>query len=158
MLTFKPYTAERHDECIELFKSNVPKFFDASETDDYSNYLKQHGGEDYWCAFIQNQLVGAGGIFVRPNGVGRLVWGMIRQDLHRKGYGKQLIVFRLKKLASIPGVETIQLDTTQYNPGFFRRFGFCEVSVKENFYCPGLHSHEMELKLDSDARKMIIGL
>jgi len=68
------------------------------------------------------------------------------------------MVFRLKKLASIPGVESIQLDTTQYNPGFFSRFGFRELSVKENFYCPGLHSHEMELTLDSDARKMIIGL
>lgn len=156
MLDFKPYSVKYRGECIDLFKSNVPKFFNALEVDEYSNYLDAYVSDNYWCGFDRNELICAGGIYVREGGIGRLVWGIVKQEHQKKGYGKQLLVFRLKKLVLTSDVSVIQLETSQLNPGFFSRFGFFETAVKENFYGPGLHSHEMELKLDLDSRKRIL--
>jgi predicted GNAT family N-acyltransferase len=158
MLSFEPYSPADREFCVEIFRSNIPKYFDENETAEYSNYLDNYVSDNYWCAYDGQELVGAGGIWIRPDGIGRLVWGIIHLRQHRKGYGRQLLHFRLKKLASTPSLEIVQLDTGQHNPGFFNRFGFQEFSVKQDHYGPGLHSHEMELRLESNTRREILAL
>lgn len=103
-----------------------------------------------------SDLVGAGGVWIRSDGIGRLVWGIIKHEHHRKGYGRELAHFRLKQLALVPELERIQLETSQHNPGFFKRLGFVETSVKKDSYHAGLHSHNMELKLDAVSRQRIL--
>lgn len=158
MLIFHPYTSDYRKNCLDVFRSNVPKFFHEAEINEYTNYLDNYVSNNYWCCFNEDSFLGAGGIWVRPDGIGRLVWGMIRFDKHRKGFGRQLIQFRLKKLASISLVEIIQLDTSQHNTEFYKRFGFRELSVKQDFYGPGLHSYEMELNLTPEKRQELITL
>jgi ribosomal-protein-alanine N-acetyltransferase len=158
MLTFQSYTSNMRQRCIEIFRSNVPKFFLEHEVADYARFLDNIAPNNYWCAFDGEIIVGAGGIWVRSDGIGRLVFGIVRRDLHLKGYGRQLVNFRLKKLAEQPNLEIVQLDTSQHNPGFFKRFGFRELSAVENKYGPGLHSHAMELRLDSESRRKIQAL
>jgi N-acetylglutamate synthase-like GNAT family acetyltransferase len=155
VITFENYTKNEREECIGLFKSNQPKFFAPDELQDFTTYLDKYI-EKFWCMKIDGVLIGAGGIRVRADNVGRLCWGIIHADLHRKGFGSQLLRFRLQQLALIPDLPTIQLDTSQYNPDFFKRFGFVEISKSENLYGPGLHSHEMELLLTPENRQKLI--
>ena len=156
MLQFNPYEPSDRDQCLRLFQSNVPRFFHPSEEAEYETYLDQHAPGNYWCALQDGSPVGCGGIRIRPDGIGRLVWGMIHRDHHRQGLGQALLQFRLRQLAESPEVKIIQLETSQYNPGFFRRFGFSEFKKTEDLYGPGLDSHEMEFKMTDEVRARLL--
>jgi len=158
MLTFQPYSSVMRQNCVDIFRSNVPNFFSDHEIAEYEQYLDRYAQKNYWGAFDNTLLVGAGGIWVRADGVGRLVYGIIQRDLHLKGYGRQLLHFRLKKLAELPDLQVIQLDTSQHNPEFFKRFGFTEIAVTENKYGSGLHSQQMELRLNPVTRRKLLEL
>lgn len=147
MLEFRPYEAQYKELCLAAFDSNTPKFFDTSERESYANYLDAYAHEYYWCVFQGEEMLGAGGYYLKPDGIARLVWGLIETTKHRQGFGRELLNFRLQEIAKHPDVHAIQLDTSQHNPRFFNRFGFVEKDYKPDFYGPGLHSYEMELEL-----------
>lgn len=157
MIEFKSYSPIFREACLEAFDSNCPKFFDPSERDLYANYLDQKAAqEDYWVVLKDDLFLGAGGYYFSKPDTVRLVWGLIHHSFHHQGYGTSLLNFRLKQIALNPKAQIIRLDTTQYNPDFFSRFGFKELEVKPNHYGPGLHSHEMELILDDCKRKALL--
>lgn len=90
-------------------------------------------------------LLGCGGICITPARGGGLCFGMIRNDLHKKGLGSVLLSYRLIKLLENTSVQSVLLDTSQYNPEFYQKFGFTLVETKENFYGQGLHRNDMRL-------------
>lgn len=153
MLKYEKYSQDYKARCLEAFDSNVPKFFAASERDFYLDFLEKHAYENYWCLLEGEDFIGAGGYYFPNPGVARLVWGIIDEKFHRQGYGSKLLNFRLKSIANDPTVKFIRLDTSQFNPEFFSRFGFRELSSTADYYAPGLHSHEMELIVDDAFRK-----
>jgi ribosomal protein S18 acetylase RimI-like enzyme len=101
-------------------------------------------------------FIGAGGFWIGENGTARLCYGIIHALHHKKGFGRAMVEFRLRKLVSNDSVKCIRLDTSQHNPGFFNRFGFSEIEVKPDAYAPGLHAHEMELVLSPATRKHVL--
>jgi ribosomal protein S18 acetylase RimI-like enzyme len=40
----------------------------------------------------------------------------------------------------------VQIDTSQRSKGFFEKHGFEAKNVTENYYAPGLHRVDMELR------------
>ncbi|NBV72268.1 MAG: N-acetyltransferase, partial [Burkholderiaceae bacterium] len=152
----KLYNGKYHTLCLDAFASNIPIFFSQHELDEYATFLSKNAADNYWCIFDNEQFIGAGGFWVSENGSARLCYGIIHALHHKKGFGRALVEYRLRKLASNDSVKCIGLDTSQHNPGFFKRFGFGEIEVKPDAYAPGLHAHEMELVLSPTNRKHIL--
>ncbi len=155
-MKIREYQPEDQQACINIFNSNVPKFFLPEELNGFEEFLDKMAVGAYWVLEETGEILACGGIGVR-NSEGRLHFGMVSNSCHHKGIGSRLMKYRLAKLIERPEVKAISLDTTQHNPGFFNRFGFVETSVKLDAYGPGLHRHDMrwELPDNVDERKVL---
>lgn len=145
-MKIREYITADRDACIEMLKSNIPKFFLPKEVKDYEDFLDTMALGTYWVLENKGSIIACGGIGARES-EGRLHFGLVEKSWHRKGVGSVLLKFRLAKLVQNSNVKAISLDTTQYNPEFFSKFGFQETSIQENYYGPALHRHDMRLVL-----------
>ena len=95
-------------------------------------------------------IVGCGGYAIDQDEPGRadLCWGMVRQEKHRRGYGRTLVHARIDAAKRDPAVRVIALDTSQHTTGFYERFGFRVTKVEPDGYGPGLDRCEMRLELN----------
>lgn len=132
--------------CIDIFMSNVPKFFFEHELKDFQDYLKAYALNSYWVLEHKGKIVACGGIAVKAN-EGSLCFGLVHSASHKMGLGSQLLSYRIDRLREIAEVEYIRLDTVQHNPGFFEKFGFKVIQKIPNHYGPGLDKYEMRLDL-----------
>lgn len=145
MLVFHPYCTDYFQSCLEMFKRNIPDYFHESETEDFIKYLESFADGQYWVCEKNGKTIGAGGIRVVGD-VGRLVYGFIDPDYHRQGFGRELLNFRLQKLAEIFEVKTIKIDTTPQSSGFFKNCGFTEDRIIQNGISDGLDMVDMSLR------------
>ncbi len=100
----------------------------------------------YFVLFDSNEVKACGGYHVNEKkSIERLSWGMVHRQFHKRGFGKQLLKFRLQKLRTdFPGVD-IMLDTSQHTYRFFERFGFEVEHITPDGYGVGLDRYEMRL-------------
>lgn len=156
-MTIREYTVHDRQPCIDIFTSNIPDFFIEVEIPEFKSFLDTNALGAYWVLENADDIIACGGIGTRGS-EGRLHFGMVKREWHRKGIGSTLLKFRLAKLIGNPSVEAISLDTSQHNPKFFGKFGFRETSIQENYYGPSLHRHDMrwELPKSSDLRKILV--
>lgn len=146
--TIRPYLESDLAACLSLFASNCPPYFDLTERADYAQFLRDLDDRgSYFVLELGGEVLACGGVFVRPDGVGGLSWGMVRQDRHRQGLGTRLTDFRLERLRPLPGVREVQIDTSQHTEGHYARHGFVVTSRREDGFAPGLHEIRMSLHL-----------
>lgn len=148
-MKFTRYNHTLHFErCIEMFNSNVPKYFAPSEEDEFKEWLRKHEEEPYWVVETEEgELVGCGGIYFAeehtkskaefPNEVG-FAWGMVDNPYHKKGYGKALSLFRLNYLKENHPKRPIVLRTSQHTYGFFEKLGFSTLEYIKDGWEPGM--------------------
>ena len=151
----RPFTIDDTDRCLELFMSNVPKFFDEKDLEDFKYYLANHDGQQIVIEDPSGQILACGGTWVKGN-TGRLSWGMVAKDHHGQGVGKLLTRERLKALSKL--CDTVEIDTSQETEGFYKRLGFETYAVEKGVHGrgengDGLDSVLMRLKFDSTSRK-----
>jgi ribosomal-protein-alanine N-acetyltransferase len=155
MLTLREYKPADRNACVEIFKSNLPKFFAAEELAFFETWLNgQDEGvvaysnakaEYYYVAEDENKLVGCGGFYIaREEAVARMAWGMVENSLHKKGIGKALLKYRIENISSLHPGCMISLDTTQHSFSFFEKFGFVTTKVQKDFYTLGMDRYDME--------------
>lgn len=153
----RPYTEADENGCLEVFGSNVPKYFSEGERAEYLAFLRDP--EDRGTYFVMErggEIVGCGGYYIKSDGKGGgLTWGMVRRELHGTGLGKRLLLERLFRLAQTPGLESIALDTSQHTFGFFEKLGFVTQKITPNGYWDGLDRYDMKLSLGEAARQRI---
>lgn len=153
-MEFRNYQPSDRAACINLFTSNVPVFFDPSELVLFENFLSkiesgltgkpENKEEHYYVALNNGSIVGCGGIALRDSGdVVCMAWGMVDNALHKQGFGRELLKFRLQKMEEIYPEAKIVLDTTQHSFRFFEKFGFNITKITEDFYAPGMHRYDM---------------
>ncbi len=152
----RPYTPADRDACLEIFTSNMPRYFVAAERSAFANYLDEHS-ESYWVIVDRDGAGGSiacGGIYYqRQLRTARLCWGMVHSGHHKRGVGRLLLLLRLERICGEPGIDAIQFDTSQHTFGFFEKLGFVTDGITENSYAPGLHRYDMTLKLTESARE-----
>jgi N-acetylglutamate synthase-like GNAT family acetyltransferase len=151
-MTFRNYQASDKEKCLELFRSNTPKFFAPHEETEFASYLEHP--HYYFVLEQEGQLLGCGGYGI-SNHQGYLAWGMVKQSQHSTGLGKRLLLERLNLIAQHQDVTKILLDTSQHTFGFFEKLGFVTQTVTEDGYASGLHRYDMELGLDKGSRNII---
>ena len=142
-MLIRSYSIQDKQACLEVFSSNIPKFFAENELDEFAIFLDSDTST-YLVVESEGKIYGCGGYYFR-DGVGRLCWGMVKKDSHRSGFGSALITARLNRLFIEHGVDIVAIDTSQYSSGFFEHFGFRTENVSENGLAAGLHKYEMTL-------------
>lgn len=153
MTTIRPYTSADREACLQLFRSNMPKFFDPTELPLFERFLSaqelgvsgktEHRNEHYFVLLDGETIVGCGGIALKDNNTVCMAWGMVDNSLHKKGYGARLLEYRIAKSRELYPTAKIGLDTTQHSEGFFARFGFKTWKVTADFYASGMDRYDM---------------
>jgi [ribosomal protein S18]-alanine N-acetyltransferase len=146
----RKYTESDKSQCIEAFKTNVPKFFTKAEIRDFTDFLDKvdENTEDsrviYYVVTLDDQIIGCGGIGCYPKkSEASLCWGLMEAKFHRQGHGKEFLKFRLNEIKShFPNCK-IKIDTTQSSAPFFAKYGFETVKITKDFYAEGLDRHDM---------------
>jgi RimJ/RimL family protein N-acetyltransferase len=166
----RPWRPADRAACLALLDANSPRFFGPSDRADYLRFLA-NPDRPYWVMIGSDPsaadagagtgtgtVVGCGGAAVAPvERVGFLTYGMVDPTRHGQGLGTLLTRFRLRWLAAQPGIDRVLIDTSNETEGFYARFGFRTLRVIRDAYAPGLHQHDMELRLDAARRRALLG-
>src|SRR5437867_7782445 len=128
-MSFRPYTPADKAACLAIFDSNAARFFSPSDREDFEAFLQNPPGFFGVLCDEKEMIIGCGGIGVRPGTTHAvLTWGMIHADFQGRGWGKELTLARLRKLADLPAVTKVVLSTTQEAAGFYEKMGFQVLS------------------------------
>lgn len=143
----RPYRPEDLGAVVNVFRSNIPKYFTPPEEPGLHEFLGTAHVEDYYVLEMDGEVVGAGGIAyndIDPPTVS-LCWGMVRQDHLGTGLGKALTEFRIAlSREKYPGLP-ITLGTSQHTEGFYEKYGFRTVEHTPNGFGPGIDNCRMRL-------------
>lgn len=140
------YEKAYKSDCIDVFKSNMPDSFRESELDEFIDWLDNGIDDDYFVLEVEDKIVGCGGIYKDEmnNEVG-LAWGMIHKEYQGKGYGKELLLYRIEFLKKNFPNKKIILRTTQDTYKFFEKFGFKTIGFTKDGWAEGLDKYVMIL-------------
>ena len=143
----RPFTETDGEHCLALFDSNTPSYFAESERTDFEKFLANPDGR-YFVLEHEGVTVGSGGYAIRAEHQrAKLVWGMVRADLHGHGLGRFLLLFRLREIGRLGHVEIVEIKTSQKSAPFFEKQGFKVIRVVPDEFGPGLHEVEMVKRL-----------
>lgn len=145
-MNYAPYAADYRNACIDVFKSNIPKYFADHELGEFEEWLDKGQTENYYVVLNDTEVIGCGGIYIDPerNKAG-FAWGMIHSDYHKKGIGKEFSLFRIARIRAISNYD-IFLVTSQHTFEFYRKLGFEVLSIEENGFCEGMDKYDMKLE------------
>lgn len=155
-MSIRKYKPFDRSACIEIFNSNIEKYFDHSELVGFESWLdaqdrgvnafKTSLSDHYYVYEVNNKVIACGGFYIysnKPNA--SMTWGMVHNDYHKKGVGKELFEYRVNQVQEAYPQHTIILDTSQHTFKFFERFGFKVVNRTPDGYGNGLDRYDMIL-------------
>ena len=146
----KKYSTSDYDQCVNIFKSNIPEYFAKDELSDFQDYIKnisktKDGWTDsFYILKRDKKLVGCAGLGLnKSKKIATLSWGMVDKNYHRNGIGTQLTNYRLNLLESYNLDLKIRLDTSQHSYLFYEKFGFKIEDIEKDGYEKGMHKYYM---------------
>lgn len=146
----KKYSTSDYDQCVNIFKSNIPEYFAKDELSDFQDYIKNISKtKDGWTDFFyilkrDKKIVGCAGLGLnKSKKIATLSWGMVDKNYHRNGIGTQLTNYRLNLLQSYKLDLKIRLDTSQHSYLFYEKFGFKIEDIEKDGYEKGMHKYYM---------------
>ena len=156
MVSIRPYLAEDRQACLNIFRSNCPKYFDTNEILGLENWLNgqdigqityQTSSADFFYVLETNsEIIACGGFYiVKDKPHANMVWGMVDQSHHKKGYGSLLFQHRINQIKILYPNYAIILDTSQHTFSFFEKFGFKTYKITKDAYGLGLDRYDMSL-------------
>lgn len=132
---------------INLLKLNTPKYFHKDEEQDLINYIDKEI-EDYYVLLLNKEILGGGGInYFKEQKLARLSWDFLHPKIHSKGYGKELVNYRLNKIRENLHFNIVEVRTSQHTYGFYQKCGFTIKEIKNDYWAKGYHLYHMEMKL-----------
>ncbi len=142
------YSKEKFDQCVEIFISNQPKYFAEYELAEFEVFLEKMTTSHPYFVVIDDGMVTACGGYAKFQNQMVLTWGMVRRDLHGKGYGKALTLYRLDVIKAEYANSSVMIDTSQHTKGFYEKQGFVVQSIEKDGYDQGLDKYMMLLTLE----------
>ncbi|UYQ94193.1 GNAT family N-acetyltransferase [Chitinophaga horti] len=140
-----PYTPAHREDCLTAFHSNRPKYFTEEEVLLFTNWLDQHGDDNFFVMEHEGKIVACGGVFHdAKQAVAGLAWGMVHQDYHKKGFGKLFTLFRIDLMRQLFPDFLHQMNTTQHTVAFYEKMGFHTVKITPDGFAPGYDRYDME--------------
>jgi len=143
LVSWRSFDRGDREACLALFDSNVPDFFHEGERPEFEAFLDDLPGP-YLVLLRDGAIVACGGYALHDRATAAdLCWGIVRRDLHGRGFGRELTEGRIARAVADPRVTEIALKTSQHTVGFYERLGFVTLSVEIDGYGPGLDRCEM---------------
>ncbi len=131
----------------------MPLYFADEELPLFDNFLDRDVSTrgPYYLICDKDVIVGCGGIALNnptkytnePHVI--MTWGMVNNSHHKQGFGKQLLLHRIKQAQELYPNIKIALGTTQYTFPFFEKYGFKTVFFETDHWAKGLDLYQMEL-------------
>ena len=120
----------------------MPIYFAEDEVSLFKKYLQKK--DIHYYLLFEKKIIASGGYgFNKKEKTIDLTWGMVNSHMHKKGYGKILLNYRIKKIAKdFPNIN-ITLNTSQKTFKFYENFGFQVKKITKNFYRKGLDRYDM---------------
>lgn len=140
----RQYRESDIDAVVEIFRSNIPKYFGPSEEPELREFLAAFG-ELYSVIEVDGNVVGAGGIGLNDDDTVSLCWGMVHREHLGTGVGKILTQYRIERSREVFGDMPIVTSTSQLTEGFYERFGLKTFERNKDAFGPGLDECKMRL-------------
>ena len=137
--------------CLAVFDSNLPRFFAVEERDEFADFLQKitQSDDPYLVLQQESRIVACGGLSSeRDTRQASLSWGMVDQNLHGQGLGRELTQARINLAKGMVGIDRLTLATSQHTRGFYERFGFVIQRLTPNGFGLGLDRCDMLLAFD----------
>lgn len=146
MLIIK-YTPVFRADCIEVFKSNLPKFFAPDELQLFETFLDHDTEDNYYVVEDDGHLLGCGGIFLdKKTDEAGLSWGMVHARHHLKGIGKLFTQYRIDLLKKLYPAKIYKIDTSQHTAAFYEKNGFNIVCIIPDGFGKGIDKYTMKME------------
>lgn len=146
MLIIK-YTPVFREKCIEIFKSNLPKFFAPDELQLFEAFLDHDIEDNYYIVKDNGHILACGGIFLdKKTDEAGLSWGMVHAEHHLKGIGKLFTQYRIDLLKKLYPTKAYKLDTSQHTAVFYEKNGFNTVGIIPDGFGKGIDKYIMKMK------------
>lgn len=143
---FREMTSDDVEGCLNVFDSNVPRYFSAPERGDFEAFIRALPGP-YYVLQSGADIIACGGYAVTAEtGIADLCWGMVRGDRHGRGIGRALTELRVQRALDDPATKRMELNTSQHTVGFYERMGFHTVRVTPDGFAPGLDRYDMVMQ------------
>ncbi len=139
----RKYITSDKEKLLEVFRENVPSFFDPKEEILSNHYLDKHP-DTYWTMEVENKIVGGiGHYFDQRDNSGQITWIFFDPDYSGQGLGKQAMEHCLAILEANPKLEKLSVRTSQLVYGFFEKFGYKLQLTEKDYWGPGLDLYYM---------------
>jgi ribosomal protein S18 acetylase RimI-like enzyme len=139
----RPYREPDKEILLEIFKMNVPEYFDIAEAEEFSKYLENFS-RTYLIIETGNKIIGGVGYEFRENDrSGRINWIFLHPEFSHSGYGKEAVDHCLRILRSNHDVKILIVRTSQHAYKFFEKSGFELVSTEKDYWGQGLDLYLM---------------
>lgn len=146
MLIIK-YTLVFREKCIEIFKSNLPKFFAPDELQLFEAFLDHDIEDNYYIVKDNGHILACGGIFLdKKTDEAGLSWGMVHAEHHLKGIGKLFTQYRIDLLKKLYPTKAYKLDTSQHTAVFYEKNGFNTVGIIPDGFGKGIDKYIMKME------------
>lgn len=122
---------------LEIFRLNVPFFFDVKEVRDIEEYLDRHHGT-YFVVAENGEIIGAGGYHFPDDSTGRLSWIFFDPGYRGRGMGGLLVHRCLAEIRKNKNVTRIVVETSQLTFRFFQTFGLAVEKIERDYWGKGL--------------------
>lgn len=140
----RPFVSEDIHRLIEIFKLNVPKYFDPSEVADFKTYINQEP-DAYLVIESDGTIVGGCGYYVnQEKQTGSVAWIFLHPDSSGQGLGRSIVERCHQELKKDARVKRLTVRTSQLADAFFEKFGYRTTKTVKNHWGQGLDLVEME--------------
>ena len=119
-MEIRPYKIEDREACLSVFDS----LGQPARRSEFAGFLDNPSAV-YLALEHDGRLIGCGGFRAEAGqSVAHLEWGMIQRDLQRQGLGRYLLLYRLKEIGRVAGVQHVELNTPPASAPFFEKYAF----------------------------------
>ena len=141
----RPYQTMDKEILTDIFRMNVPRYFDIKEEKDFAEYLEIYG--DTYMVFEENeQIVGGTGYYYNDqDSSGRITWIFFHPGHSGKGLGRMAVEYCLDQLRQDERVCDFIVTTSQHAYQFFEKFGYVVRYVEKDYWGEGLDLYEMKM-------------
>ena len=139
----KTYNSNNKGAVIEIFRSNMPAYFDPSELAPFQKFLENIKGKYFVCE-LNDVVIGAGGYCEEEKGEARICWLMIHNSKHGNGAGRYMMQAFYDKIVEQKTFDRITLKTTQHTDKFYKTLGYETTYFEKDHWLKGMHLYFME--------------
>ncbi|MBS0030080.1 GNAT family N-acetyltransferase [Chitinophaga sp. 22321] len=140
----RPYNAADKGELLDIFRLNMPEYFDPKELADYEKYLDEHA-QTYFTVEHEGNIAGGVGYHIdRHNKQGQITWILFHPGYAGLGLGRKSVRHCLEIFKSDPGIEKLVVTTSQKAYQFFEKLGYRIVNTEKDYWGQGLDLYLME--------------